>query len=191
MTGRSLRSMTSDRCEHKRRSRANSTCPSALRTVEQPCHLLPPEPPSPLTLGAASSYPFQSWRSPSLSPCTRPSYVFRPNRPTLELATYLQSVQGKPISFSLIRIPAAASASRPCSEQCRYRGCYSDGNVQPGAFAHPEGHSHPALRWQRKISLLHPPQFTNGNRSSPIEFAGRTLKIFFARLGPFFGQMSH
>ena len=136
----------------KHRSRGESTClyyPTdclwpALGTVERARNLLRPEPSSPLTLGAVSSQS-RPWRSLSPSPCTLPSYVFHASRQTLQSATYLQSAQGKPTSVPSIWIPAP----RPCSEQCRHRGSYSDGNVKPRADAHPKRHSHPALCWQR------------------------------------------
>ena len=122
-----------------------------------------------------------------LSVAMHPSVVCISQWPT-NSPTYPQSAQGKPTSLSFIWI--TAPTPRPCSEQCRHRGRHSDGNFKPRPFAHPKRHSDTALRWQRKIPLPGPPYFAHGNPSFPIEFAGRTSRIFFARLEPSSARMS-
>jgi len=83
--------MTSGRCEHKRRSRADTTCPSALRTVEQA--LPPPSTGTPIPSHARGSLQLVFLvMAFSLSAAVRPSVVCISTKPTISRTRHLPPI---------------------------------------------------------------------------------------------------
>lgn len=158
-----------------------------LELWSRSCNLFPPEPPSPLRSGQPpASLPAMAF---SLPVAVHPSLVCIPLSPMDSPTHHLL-----PISPGKTRLPFF----------------HPDPHPHPPPLPRAMPISRLSFRWQRQTKgvcpsqktlalnsllamydpLRHPPRCTNDNLSCRIEFAGRILKIFFARPGPSSGQMS-